>query len=291
MTGAVVTTSSVPARRTGPSRWRRPGRALAWLAGRILPPLVVLIALIGAWYWASTQLLSPTRQFLLPPPDAVVRVGFLNPENRAELLAALGLTAGVAGIGLTIAVAVGLLWAAVMSQSRFLDRALYPYAVVLQTIPILAVVPLIGFGFGYSYSSRVLVCVLISLFPVVANAYFGLRSVDQGHHDLFTLYRAGRFTRLWKLQFPAALPSIFTGLRIAAGASVIGAVVGDFFFQQGDPGLGQLIPIYLRNIQTELSYAAVALACLFGLVVFTFFGGLARWVASWHESVRHRPTT
>jgi len=143
---------------------------------------------------------------------------------------------------------------------------------------------------GYSYASRVLICVLISVFPVVANGYFGLRSVDQGHHDLFTLYRAGRLTRLWRLQFPAALPAIFIGLRIAAGASVIGAVVGDFFFQQGEPGLGQLIPTYLRNVQTEKSYAAVALACLLGLVVFAVFGVLARWVASWHESAQHRPT-
>ena len=113
---------------------------------------------------------------------------------------------------------------------------MYPYAVVLQTIPILAIVPLIGFAFGFNFRSRVLVCVLIALFPIITNTLFGLLSVDHGQHDLFTLHGVGRWQRLWKLQFPAALPNIFTGLRISAGLSVIGAVVGDFFFVQGPPG-------------------------------------------------------
>ena len=89
------------------------------------------------------------------------------------------------------------------------------------------------------------------MFPIVANTLFGLQSVDQAHHDLFTLHGASRCTRLWKLQFPAALPSIFTGLRIAAGLAVIGAIVGDFFFQQGDPGIGILIDRYQRRLQSE----------------------------------------
>ena len=97
-------------------------------------------------------------------------------------------------------------------------------------------IPLIGVLFGFDFSSRVLVCVIIALFPIVANTLFGLLSVDRSQHELFTLQGASRSTRLWKLQFPAALPAIFVGLRISAGLSVIGAIVGDFFFRQGDPG-------------------------------------------------------
>ena len=124
-----------------------------------------------------------------------------------------------------------------MSQSKC-DRAVHlPVRGILQTIPILAIVPLIGFAFGFTFRSRVLVCVLIALFPIVTNTLFGLLSADHGQHDLFTLHGAGRWKRLWKLQFPGALPSIFTGLRISAGLSVIGAVVGDFFFLQGQPVL------------------------------------------------------
>ena len=125
-------------------------------------------------------------------------------------------------------------FAILMSQAKWVERSFYPYAVALQTVPILALTPLIGQFFDYNFRSRVIVCVIISLFPIIANTLFGLLSADQGHHDLFRLHGAGRWTRLWKLQFPGALPAIFTGLRISAGLSVIGAIVGDFFFRRGD---------------------------------------------------------
>jgi NitT/TauT family transport system permease protein len=111
--------------------------------------------------------------------------------------------------------------------------------------------------------------------------------VDPALHQLFSLHGADRLTRLLKLQLPAALPAIFTGLRISAGAAVIGAVVGDFFFQQGEPGIGQLIHIYPRRLQSEMLFAAVILASLFGLAVFWFFGLASRRVTAWHAS--HEP--
>ena len=145
----------------------------------------------------------------------------------------------VALIGLAIAVVLGILIAVLMSQAKIAERAIFPYMVTLQAIPILAIVPLIGFWFGYGTKSRVFVCVIISIFPIIVNTLFGLQSADRGMHDLFTLHHANRVTRLRKLMFPAALPAIFAGLRISAGLSVIGAVVGDFFFGQGESGIGQ----------------------------------------------------
>ena len=127
-----------------------------------------------------------------------------------------------------------------MSQAKWVERSLFPYAVVLQTIPILALVPLIGFWFDFNFRSRVIVCVLIAIFPIINNTLFGLLSADQGQHDLFTLHDSSRFTRLWRLQLPAGMPAIFSGFRISAGLAVIGAIVGDFFFRQGDPGIGKL---------------------------------------------------
>ncbi|MGH3466106.1 MAG: ABC transporter permease subunit [Thermocrispum sp.] len=163
-----------------------------------------------------------------------------------------------------------------------------PYAVVLQTTPILALVPLFGFWFGFGFASRVLVCVLIAVFPLIANTLFGLRSVDRGQLEMFRLHDAGRRARLWKLQLPAALPAMFAGLRISAGLSVIGAIVGDFFFKQGEPGIGLLIDVYRSRLQTEQMFAAVLCASFFGIFVFWFFGYLARRVVgSWHESARH----
>jgi NitT/TauT family transport system permease protein len=255
----------------------------------VVPPLLLLVPLIGAWYAGTYLLIDPELRFLLPPPDAVLRVAFLDEHNRNELLGGLALSARVAMTGLVFAVAIGTLLAIVMTQARWLERSVYPYAVVLQTVPVLALVPLFGYWFGFGFTSRVLVCVLIAIFPIIANGLFGLRSVDPGLHDLFTLQKAGRLTRLVKLQLPAAAPAIFTGLRISAGGSVIGAIVGDFFFQQGQPGIGQLIYIYPKRLQSEMLFAAVLLASLFGLVVFWVFGAIARRVTAWHESEHRRP--
>jgi NitT/TauT family transport system permease protein len=254
------------------------------------PPAAVFGIALVVWYLARYLLIDPQVSFLLPPPHDVIRVAFGDPHNLTELLVALGLSARVALAGLVIAVIVGVGLAVAMSQAPWVERSLYPYAVALQTIPILALVPLFGYWFDYSMTSRILVVVLISLFPIVANTLFGLRSVDPGAHELFTLHRANRLTRLVKLQFPAALPAFFTGLRISAGASVIGAIVADFFFQRGQPGIGQLIFIYPKRLQSEMLFGAVILAALFGLAVFWVFGALARRFTDWHESEQRRPT-
>jgi NitT/TauT family transport system permease protein len=265
---------------------RRGGR-MRRLVSFAAPPAAVLVAVIGGWYLFSLAL-EPRRRFLLPPPDRVVKVGFVDAGNRAELLTALALSARVALLGLAIAMVVGIGAGVVMSQARWLERSLFPYAVLLQTVPILALVPLFGFWFGFGFTSRVLVCVLIALFPIIANTLFGLHSAEAGHHDLFTLHRAGRWTRLRKLQLPAALPSIFTGLRISAGLSVIGAIVGDYFFRQGQPGIGRLIDVYRSRLESERMVAAVILASLFGIAVFLAFSWLSRRVAAWHESTHDR---
>ena len=143
-----------------------------------------------------------------------------------------------------------------MSQARWVERSLYPYAVVLQSIPILALVPVIGFWFDFGLASRLIVTVLIALFPVISSTLFGLQSADRGQHDLFTLHRAGRLTRLVKLQLPAALPAMLTGLQVAATLAVVGAVVGDFFFKQGDAGIGVLIDLYRARLQSEQLFGA-----------------------------------
>lgn len=276
-TDATAQGPAVAARPSAPGRRR-------WLSSWG-PPFVVFLMVIGAWYGVSYLLLSPQRRFLVPPPHDVFQVSFLDAANLEELLGALWLSTRVAFIGLAIAIVVGMVSAVAMSQARWIERSLYPYAVMTETIPILALVPLFGFWFGFGLNSRVLVCVLFSLFPIVANTLFGLQSVTREHQDLFTLHGASRATRLWKLQFPAALPSIFTGLRISAGLCVIGAIVGDEFFKQGDPGIGILIDLYRARLQSEQMVGAIILASLLGIVVFWFFGFVGqRVVGSWHES-------
>jgi NitT/TauT family transport system permease protein len=262
----------------------RPSRRERWLSvwG---PPFLVFLAMLGLWYFVSYVLLDVDRRFLLPPPHDVVKISFLDGYNLAELLDGLWLSTRVAFLGFAIAIVLGLALAIAMSQARWIERSLYPYAVLTQTIPILAMVPLFGLWIGYSFNSRTLVVVLFCIFPIVANTLFGLQSVQREHQDLFTLHDASRFTRLWKLQFPAALPAIFTGLRIAAGLAVIGAIVGDTFFKQGAPGIGILIDRYQSRLQSEQMVAAILLSSLLGIVVFWFFGFLTqRVVGGWHES-------
>jgi NitT/TauT family transport system permease protein len=251
----------------------------------LLPPLGTLAVVLGIWNAFSYVLLKPEQRFLMPPPHKVVQVGVLDAENLAEILRGLWETTQVAITGLLISIVLGTLLAVAMSQARWVERSIYPYAVVLQTIPIIALVPLIGFWFEFNFRSRVIVCVLISLFPIITNTLFGLKSADRQLHDLFTLHGAGRVTRLRKLLVPAALPAVFTGFRISAGLAVIGAIVGDFFFRQGEPGIGRLLDVYRNRLESEELFTAIFFSSLLGLVVFWVFGFLAnRALRSWHES-------
>jgi NitT/TauT family transport system permease protein len=252
---------------------------------RLLPPLLVLAGFIGVWYFITYNLLEADQRFLLPPPHEVVQFGFLDSASMEDILAALWSTTQVALVGLLIAIALGMSFAIFMSQAKWIERSFYPYAVVLQTIPILALVPLIGFWFQFNFRSRVIVCVLIALFPIITNTLFGLQSVDRELNDLFTLHGASRFTRLIKLQLPHAMPAIFTGFRISAGLSVIGAIVGDFFFRQGEPGIGRLLDIYRAQLQSAQLLTAIIFSSLLGLAVFWLFGVIGHAVTkSWHES-------
>src|SRR5690606_29736727 len=197
-------------------------------------PIVLGIGVLGVWYFISYVLLAPERRFLLRPPHEVLQTGFLDTEVLFEILGGLWSSTKVAMIGLGISILLGFLIATIMSQAKIVERAVFPFMVILQAIPILAIVPLISFWWGTGQRSRIVVCVIISLFPIIVNTLFGLQSAERGMHDLFTLHHANRFTRLRKLMFPAAMPAIFAGLRISAGLSVIGAIVGDFFFGRGE---------------------------------------------------------
>jgi len=246
------------------------------------PPILVAIAFIGVWYLISALL--GKKNFLLPPPHEVIIKGFLDPATANDIVTALGRSALVAVVGLAIAIVIGVVWAIAMSQARWIERSLFPYAVILQCIPILALVPLIGSIFGFEFPSRVIVTVMISLFPLVSNTLFGLQSADIGQRELFKLQSASHWTTLVKLQFPAALPSIFVGLRTAAGLSVIGAIVGDQFFQRGTPGLGVLIYVSNSRLNGPGTFAAIITASLLGVVVFLIFGLLGRLaVGKWYD--------
>jgi NitT/TauT family transport system permease protein len=261
----------------GRSRFHR----VAW---RVLPPLAFFALFVGFLYLVSYVLLSPQRRFLLPPPHEVVQNGLLDRDNLGEQLNAFWDTAEVALIGLGIAFVIGTGLAILMSQAKWIERSLYPYAVIVQVTPILAVVPLIALWFGYDIQARVVVCVLISIFPIITNTLYGLLTVDSNLHDLFTLHNSGRWRRLVKLQLPHAIPDIFVGLRVSAGLSVIGAIVGEFFFRQGTPGLGRLLDLYRARLQSDLLMSTLLFCCLLGIAVFATVGVIGnRLTRNWFE--------
>ncbi len=273
--------------RSGTARRARVGGAGGGLVSLVVLPAAVFALFIGLWYAVSEGMLNQQQRFMLPPPHEVVRVGFLDGKNFSSMMSALKLTCEVTFAGLAIAILLGVLVAVAMSQARWIENSLYPWAVVVQTVPILALTPVLSFFFGFALTSRIIVCVIIAFFPIVSNTLFGLQSVDRSMHELFNLHHTGRLTRLWKLQIPAALPSMFTGFRNAAGLAVIGAIVGEFAFKQGDPGLGTNMSVFTSRLEGERLWATTLTASLLGIAVFVFFGWLSRRVVGrWYQPKR-----
>lgn len=256
-------------------------------------PIIVFILFIGLWYLLSTVILPPEKRFLLPTPHRVIREGFMvwrTGERRGfqPILLSLWDSAKVALIGLAITIVVGMALAVIMSANRWIERATWPYLVAVQSAPVLALTPLIRALIDGAQKQRLLVVVLIAIFPIVSNTLFGLLSADKSQHELFTLQGASRWTRMRKLQFPAALPNIFVGFRISAGLAVIGAVVGDFYFRQGGVvGIGAQIDVYRNRLWGAELITSIIMASVLGLVVFLFFGWLSkRVIGKWHITTR-----
>lgn len=286
----MTTTAIKQATQDSPPRTlRRPGRTGGDALTIYGPPVLAFGLIMVVWFSLAAYLTSLGRTTILPSPTRIIVDSFFPTDPRdtpitATLLRGLGLSTAVALTGLAISIVIGVGWAVLMSQARWVERSLFPYAVMLQCIPILALVPLIGSSLGYSLNSRVLVCVLISLFPMVSNTLFGLQSADRSQRELFQLQGASRWTVLTKLQFPGAMPAIFAGMRISAGLAVIGAIVGDFFFRRGQAGLGVLINNYASRLQTAELWASVLTASLLGVVIFLVFGWIGKLaVGRWYE--------
>lgn len=264
----------------------------------IVGPLLMFAAFVGLWYfmhhWGLRHLFDKPG-WLMPPPHDILYQTFVKVPQanggdfvpRPDILRGLWWTSVVSMLGLLVSIVVGMVLATLMAQARWLERTSWPYLIALQAIPILAIVPILGNIFGFGLGTRVLVCVIISIFPIVSNTHFGLLSADTNQHDLFSLKGSSRWTRLWKLQLPAALPAIFTGFRISAGLSVIGAVVGELFFRRGGKGIGIVMEEYRSRTQFTLTYGCLLLTSLLGIVVFIFFGWLQKVATGkWHESTR-----
>ena len=253
----------------------------SFLRGAV-PPAVMVVLLVAAWQ-ACIWAFRPSS-YLVPAPMDVVRAAG---EMRVPLAGAAWMTGTSAAIGFAIAAGAGVLAGSVLAAVPFLMRGLYPIATLLQMVPLVAIAPLLVIWCGYGPRTAVASAAIVSVFPVLAATLDGMRGTDRGLVELFGTLRAGRVQRWWKLELPWAIPSIVTGLRVAAGLSVIGAIVGEFVgaFAGDESPVGILILSAMRENRTDLVFAAVAVAAIVGFVLFGLvsLGGwllLRRWHAS-----------
>jgi NitT/TauT family transport system permease protein len=267
-----------------------PSRALSRAgsaARQWAPPLVVFLLFIGLWSLVATTIYGD-RNYLLPRPWDVASAAW---ESRAELWSATTITLSEAAAGFGVAIVIGVAFAVLMSQAKVLERSLYPYAVMLQTVPVVAVAPVIVLWFGYNQKSVIVVAFMIAVFPILNNTLLGLLATDRNHLDLFRMHAAGRVSEFRKLRLPNAIPYVFAGLRVSAGLSVIGAIVGEFIIGSGgsEGGLGVKVIYAQGKLDTNLLFAEVFAATLLGFFFFvlvSYVGNLL--LRNWHESaLRH----
>jgi NitT/TauT family transport system permease protein len=249
---------------------------------RYAAPLAVAVVVLAVWQWWVSAYAIPV--YIVPSPGTVARTLV---EDRELLFASLCVTLGIALAALALALVTGVVIAVVFAQSRWIEASLYPYAVLLQVTPIVAIAPLLIIWVKDTRIALVLCAAVVALFPVIANTTLGLRSVDPGLRDLFRLQRATRWQTLTRLQVPTALPWFFGGLRIATGLSLIGAVVAEFVAGTGGQGAGLAYQILMSGIQLNVPrlFAALFLIAAAGVALFAAAAGLSRLaLRQWHES-------
>jgi NitT/TauT family transport system permease protein len=258
------------------------------LLRNLLPPVLAFLVLNLLWEGATRLLHVPL--YLLPPPSAIV--GALV-HHAGVLLRGTYITCQAAVSGFVLATLIGIASGVAIASARWVERSLYPFTVFLQTVPLVAVAPLLVVWLGFGVKPVAVAAFIVSVFPVIVNTVTGLRSVDPALVDLFRLYRATPLARLFKLRLPSALPSIFAGMRVAAGLAVIGAVVGEFVasYAGDDAGIGMLALTYSRESRTDRLFAAVGLASLLGLALFGAVSLASHlMLRRWHASEREEGT-
>ena len=246
-----------------------------------IPPIIVLILFLAIWSIAAHLY---NMAFLLPNPLQVAQAFAADIDMVGS---GLWITFQEALYGYLLAISIGITFAAIMSQSKLLERSFYPYAILLQTLPAVAVAPLIVLWFGFEMKSVVIISLIISLFPIINNTLLGLKSTSINLVELFQLHSSSKFVNFFKLRFPAAIPNIIAGLRISAGLSVIGAIVGEFIIGSGSEGggLGVMIMYAQANLETPLVIALILTATALGFAFFMSVTTLGHYLLKhWHES-------
>ena len=286
---AVAAVPTAPVFRAPPAGWKPPARAAVRVplmqqprVQRVVYPLLVGVVLVAIWQALVTGMELPP--YLVPSPLLMLQTLF---TDWAPLGLALWVTVKITLLAFIAATVMGVLISFVFVQSRRIETALFPYAVLLQVTPIVAVAPLIIIWVRDPLASMVICATLVALFPIISNTTLGLRSIDPDLLAYFQLNRASRWQQLVRLRIPSALPYFFGGLRISSGLALIGAVVAEFVAGTGGSGAGLAYQILQAGFQLNIPrmFAALLLISLTGVALFAAMSWLTRRaLGAWHSS-------
>jgi NitT/TauT family transport system permease protein len=246
-------------------------------------PLLVAALVLAVWEWAIAHWQVPA--YVLPAPSAIAKA---LADNFTSLMASLASTLTITLQAFVAATVLGVATAIGFSQSRLLERTLYPYAVILQVTPVVAIAPLILIWVGFERIGLALtiIATLVAFFPILAGATLGLKSADFNLIDLTRLYGASPVQTLWRIRLPTALPYLLSGMKTAGGLALIGAVVAEFVAGSGTAtGLAWRIVESGNRLEIATLFAALALLALTGVLIFAALSLLEwRLLRRWHES-------
>jgi len=246
---------------------------------RALLVSLLLAGAVAAWAWIAS--LDSVDDLLVASPGETAEA---LKNDRTLLLDNAWVTLYEVLIGLAVAVAMGLIFAVAMHLNRTLREAAYPLLVASQAIPIVVLAPIFVLAFDYGIGPKIAIVALICFFPITVNVLDGLRAVDPGHLKLMRSYGASRLRTLRSVELPAALPSFFSGLRIAASVSVIGAVFGEW--AGADQGLGRLVLRGNDELQTPRVYAGILILTLMAVALFSLASLAERLACPWNRDER-----
>ncbi len=256
---------------------------------RLLPVMVWMVTILLLWEAGSWVLLHvaqvPLAQSKLPYVHAIVATAI---EYSGILIKEGSATFGNAGIGFVIGAAAGVLLAVLMSLSRWIERLAFPYAIASQMIPILGLAPIIYGIVRDEYISRIIISGYITFFPVALNMLRGLRSAEPSALELMYSYAANPWSVYWKLRLPAALPSLFSGLKIAAPLAVTGAILVELMGAQHGIGVIMLRNLYYGPSHVYMFWSTVFVGALLGIASYWVISLLERIVAPWQPEFRSR---
>lgn len=242
----------------------------------LLLPLFILLSGLGIWE-AAVQIYQ-VPHYILPAPSAIA-VTLVHKRASLGYHALVTLQEMLLGFGL--ATTVGIVLAIAMFEIRVLERALYPYVIGSQTVPVFAIAPLLVLWLGYGIMSKVLMAAIIVFFPIVLNTLDGLKAADADTVNLLRVMRASRWQLLWKVQLPAALPFMLSGAKIGISISTIGAVIGEWVGAKA--GLGRLMLDANSQLQVSLVFAAIICLTVMGLGLFGIMTLIERWLTPWRH--------